>query len=270
MRQAGRRWRPLEDTAIASWHNRAHSQSWEQLRRGQDYYDEGLVVWLEADALIREKTGGRKSLDDFCKRFFATDRSASGGTPNKASDHPDVIPYELPEVVAALKELADEDWEKFFAERIDKPKDALGLEFLTNTLGYRLQFSAKPSEYATEREKERKQVGATASIGLIAAEDGRINTVVPGSPADKAALASGMMISGVNGRKFTTQRLKDGIADSVTARKIELLILDGDTFRTVTLEYSEGPKYLELTRTSEHPDTLAAILKPLTKDEEKK
>lgn len=260
MRQEGRRWRALEDTAVASWLNRAHSQSWSQLRRGQDYYDEGLVVWLEADALIREKTGGRKTLDDFCRKFFAADRDK----------HPPVLGYELREVTAALKELADEDWEKFFAERISKPKDALGLDFFARTLGYRLQYNAKPSEFLTEREKDRKQVLATASIGLIAAEDGKINTVVPGSPADKAALASGMTITGVNGRKFSSQRLKDGIADSVAARKIDLLVLDGDTFRDVALEYAEGPKYLELTRTADHPDTLAAILKPITKDEEKK
>ena len=89
IRQEGRRWRSLEDTAIASWLNRAHSQSWGQLRRGQDYYDEGLVVWLEADALIRQKSGGRKSLDDFCKAFFAADRAKD----------PPVLGYELSEVV---------------------------------------------------------------------------------------------------------------------------------------------------------------------------
>ncbi|MES2572021.1 MAG: M61 family peptidase, partial [Verrucomicrobiota bacterium] len=70
----GRKWRPLDDTATASWLNRAHSVSWDQLRRNQDYYNEGLLVWLEADALIREKTGGRKSLDDFCRKFFSAER----------------------------------------------------------------------------------------------------------------------------------------------------------------------------------------------------
>ncbi|HYR59610.1 MAG TPA: hypothetical protein VEO95_13310, partial [Chthoniobacteraceae bacterium] len=256
MHQEGRRWRPLEDTAVASWLNRAHSNSWEQLRRGQDYYDEGLVVWLEADALIREKSGGRKSLDDFCKKFFAADR-----------EKPVVVGYELKEIIANLRELADEDWEKFFNERINKPREALALDFLTTTLGYRLQYNAKPSEYVTEREKDRKQVSATASLGLIAAEDGKINTVVPGSPADKAALAPAMTIAGVNGRKFSGQRLKDAIADSVTLRKVDLLVIDGDVFRNVALEYADGPKYLELTRTPDHADTLAAILKPVTKDE---
>ncbi len=258
--ETGRDWRPLEDTAVASHLGRAHSQSWGQLRRGQDYYDEGLVIWLEADALIREKTSGRKSLDDFCKKFFAADRAHM----------PLVVPYELKEVTADLRELADEDWDKFFADRVGKTKDALGLEFLTKTVGYRMQFDAKPSEYLLEREKDRKSVIAVDSLGLSASEEGKIIGVVPGTLADKAGLSGGMIITGVAGRKFSGQRLKDAIADSPTARKVDLLVLDGDTFRNVSLPYSDGPKYLELTRTADHLDTLAEILKPLTKDDDKK
>lgn len=260
MQTKGREWRPLDDTAAASWTLRARSPAWPQLRRSQDYYDEGLVVWLEADALIREKSGGQKSLDDFCRKFFAA---------NRATD-PAVKPYEFKEVLGILRELAEEDWEKFFAERISKPRTALNLEFLTKTLGYRLQYSAKPSEYLLERERERKNVNVADSIGLSAGEDGKIGIVVPGSAADKAGLASGMTITGVNDRKFSSQRLKDGIADSVATRQVALLVLDGDTFRTVTLSYADGPRYLELIRTKDHPDTLTAILSPVTKDDGKK
>ena len=255
MRQAGRRWRSLEDTAIASWQLRQHSASWAQLRRGQDYYDEGLVVWLEVDALIREISGGRKSLDDFCRKFFAPQAKVKAR----------VAPYDLSEVTRLLGEVAEHDWDGFFKARIAIPKESLGLEFLEKA-GYRLQYSAKPSEWLKQRETDRKQVMATASIGLITGEDGSIKTVVPELPADKAGLASRMVISGVNGRKFSGQRLRDALADSVTRRKVELLVLEGDTYRTVTLDYSDGPKYLELTRSSEHPDVLGAILKPVTKD----
>ncbi|MDB6173810.1 MAG: glycyl aminopeptidase [Chthoniobacteraceae bacterium] len=260
MQIEGRKWRSLDDTAAASWLNRAHSVSWGQLRRSQDYYNEGLLVWLEADALIRERSGGRASLDQFCKKFFSADRPKQ----------PSVVPYDLNEIIADLKEIADEDWEKFFADRVARPNAVLGLDFLPKTLGYRLQFSAKQNDYLKEVEKSRKLVNASTSIGLSTSEEGKITSVVPGSAADKAALAGGMTISGVNGRKFSGQRLTDGIADSVSARKIELLILDGETFRTVTLNYGDGPKFLELIRTSDHPDTLAAILKPVIKDEEKK
>lgn len=257
MHQDGRRWRALEDTAIASWLARGHSVSWSQLRRGQDYYDEGLVVWLEADALIREKTDGKKSLDDFCKKFFAADREKM----------PIVMGYELNEITGLLRELAEQDWDKFFADRVSKPRDTLALDFLTRTLGYRLQYNAKPSEYLTERDKDRKQVSVTASLGLSAGDDGKISSIIPGSPADRAGLAGGMTIAGVNERKFSGQRLKDGVADSVTRGKVELLVLDGEIFRAIPLNYSEGPKYLELTRATDHPDSLATIFKPVTKDE---
>jgi len=257
MHQDGRRWRALEDTAIASWLARGHSVPWSQLRRGQDYYDEGLVVWLEADALIREKTDGKKSLDDFCKKFFAVDHEKM----------PIVLGYELNEITGLLRELAEQDWDQFFADRVSKPRDTLALDFLNRTLGYRLQYNAKPSEYLTERDKDRKQVSVTASLGLSVGDDGKISTIIPGSPADRAGLAGGMTIAGVNERKFSGQRLKDGVADSVTRGKVELLVLDGEVFRAIPLNYSEGPKYLELTRATDHPDSLSTIFKPLTKDE---
>jgi predicted metalloprotease with PDZ domain len=256
MHQEGRRWRPLEDTATASWQLRAHSQAWSQLRRGQDYYSEGALLWLEADALIREKSGGHKCIDDFCKKFFAADRAKQ----------PIVVPYELSEVITDLKELADIDWNSFVNDRTTKTKESLNLDFLSQTLGYRLQYDAQPSEIFKQREAERKQVAVIDSLGLSASDDGKIGSVIPGLPADKAALASGMIITGVNNRKFSPQRLKDGIADSVTNRKVDLLILDGDTFRNVALDYSGGPRYLNLVRNAEHTDTLSAILKAVVKE----
>ena len=255
--QAGRRWRSLEDTAIAAWQLRAKSASWAPLRRSQDYYDEGLVIWLEADTIIRTQSGNARSLDDFCKKFFAV-------KPGEAV----VSPYELAEVTGILKQLADYDWEAFFRDRVSAPKETLGLAFL-ETLGYRVQYSPKPSEFLTEREKERKFVSATASLGLSVNEDGKIATVVPESLADKAGLAGGMTVTGVNGRKFSSQRLKDGVADSPTQGKVELLVLDGEVFKTIALPYAEGPKYLELTRLADRQDLLGAIGKLVAPAEKK-
>ncbi len=252
--QAGRRWRSVEDTAIASWQLRAKSPAWASLRRSQDYYDEGLVTWMAADAIIREQSGGKRSLDDFCKKFFAV----------KADEHALVVPYELPEVTGILKQLADYDWDTFFRDRIYTPQETLNLKFL-ETLGYRIQFSPKPSEYVTDREKDRKYVNVTASLGISVGEDGKVLAIVPGGAADKAGIAPASMISGVNGRKFSGQRLKDAIADSPTQQKVELLVLDGDVFKTVALNYGEGPKYLELTRLAERPDLLGDIGKPTVK-----
>ena len=105
-------------------------------------------------------------------------------------------------------------------------------------------------------------VSARDSLGLTFGGDGKIRNVVPGMAGDKAGLAAGLQVIGVNGRKFGRQRLRDALADSVTLRQVELLLQDGDRFRTVTLDYADGPKYLELVRDPDKPDVLADILKP--------
>src|SRR5262249_6283696 len=89
--QRGRAWRPLEDTTVGAF-IRADSAGWDSWRRGGDYYDEGVLLWLEADTLIREQTRGQKSLDDFCRRFLGGD---SGGGP-------EVKPYTFDDLAAAL------------------------------------------------------------------------------------------------------------------------------------------------------------------------
>jgi predicted metalloprotease with PDZ domain len=254
MRQSGRSWRSVEDTATSSWQLRARSPLWPQLRRGQDYYDEGMVAWLEADAIIRQQTGGKRSLDDFCKTFFATQPKT-----------PPVAGYELDEVLGILKQIADYDWPKFFAERIQQPRQELGLGFL-EAIGYRVQYAPKQSEYSKERDLERRSTNAQASLGLGVSDDGKVTLVVPGMPADKSKLAAGMTVVGVNSRKFSGQRLRDAIADSVANRGVELLILEGDTFRTVKVDYTEGSKYLELIQRPDRPDVLGAIVKPTVKD----
>ena len=87
---------------------------------------------------------------------------------------------------------------------------------------------------------------------------------MPGMPADEAGLAPGMKVVGVNGKKFTLDRFRDAVKDSTTRRNVELLTLDGDLFKTFTLPYAEGARYLHLVRHEESPDRLAEILKPRT------
>ena len=62
-------------------------------------------------------------------------------------------------------------------------------------------------------------------------------------PADKAGIAPGIRIVGVNGKKFSQNRLRDAIADSVTRRKVEFLVEEGEEFRTVVVPYAEGLRY---------------------------
>jgi|SRR5215472_2645002 len=63
----GRTWRSLEDTTnqpVISSHG-ATPQSWPSWQRSYDYYPESDLIWLDADTIIRERSNGQKSLDDF-------------------------------------------------------------------------------------------------------------------------------------------------------------------------------------------------------------
>lgn len=249
--RTGRRWRALEDTAIAGHTLRGGSKHWVDLRRDQDYYNEGVLFWMEVDAIIREKTRERASLDDFCRRFF---RRRSGTQAR-------VIPYDLSEVIETLDALAPFDWQGLIRRRIALPQARLSADVL-DRVGYRIAYVAERPESLKEREEARKTVSADDAIGLTASRGGEIKRVVPEGHCDRAGLAEGMKIVGVNGRKFSPQRLRDALADSTTRRSIDLLILDGDRFRSVTIPYAEGPRYITLVPNPNREDRLKAIFQP--------
>ena len=70
--QPGRAWRSVEDTTHDPIINARRPQPYTSLNRGEDYYSEGMLVWLEADQIIREGTGGAQR----ARRFRARRSSA--------------------------------------------------------------------------------------------------------------------------------------------------------------------------------------------------
>jgi predicted metalloprotease with PDZ domain len=250
----GRAWRPLEDTAVASATLRERSKSWDGLRRNQDYYDEGKLLWLEMDAMIRDATSGAKSLDDFCRSFFAVRPEALP-----------VSPFTFDELCTALNDVSPFDWKRFIESRIEKPQETLPMDVVAR-IGYRLQYANETPENIKKKEADQEYVAALDSLGADVENDGTIHAnIVSRSPLDRAKLAPGTKIIGVNGRKFSKDRLKDAIRDSVARGNVELLVLNGDTYRTVTLDYKDGLRYLELVRDESRPDYLAAICTPRAK-----
>jgi predicted metalloprotease with PDZ domain len=251
---SGRQWRPLEDTAIASHLSRNPGRSWNLLRRMQDYYPEGMLLWYECDAIIRERTDGAKSLDDFCRRFFA-----------KVKDRDTVAPHDYQDVVRELKAIADYDWDTFLQRRVAAAHESLPLE-VVERLGYRLHYTDKPPVLPPNPPGSGPEPDNTAADSLgITIVSGQLTTVVPGMPADVSGLAPGMKILGVNSKKFTTNRLRDALADSIARKKVEFLVEEGDEFRTIPVSYDGGIRYLELIRMDGKPDVLGEILKPRAK-----
>src|SRR5262249_52477789 len=151
---------------------------------------------------------------------------------------PAVAGYEQADVVRDLLATAEYDWDGLLRRRVAAPQESLPLEVL-GRLGYRLAYAAKPPSAGPRGGGAPEGNPAGGPLGLVIA-GGRVLAVDPGLPADRAGLAPGMRVIGVNGKKFGTNRLRDAIADSVTRKKVELLLEDGEDLRAVVVPYAEG------------------------------
>ncbi|HEX3554547.1 MAG TPA: M61 family peptidase [Thermoanaerobaculia bacterium] len=245
----GRRWRPLADTAASAQFLGGAPAAWTAYRRALDYYDESLLIWLEADTILREKSGGKKSLDDFCHAFF--------GAP---STPPAVVPYTDDDVYATLNRLVPFDWRGFFAQRVYavQPRAPLGgLE----AAGWKLVYTEQPNEFQKARAQSSKQVDETFTLGLWVKEDGTIDDVVVGAPAWEAGLGPGMKLVAVDGRKWAPEVLPEEIqAAKKSTTPIEITAEHGDVVRTFRVNYHDGERHPHLEREGSRVDVLSAIL----------
>lgn len=249
--QQGRDWRPLADTCSASHTLRGGSNNWGDMRRGQDYYAEGALIWMEIDAIIRTETDGEKSLEDFIHAFFHAD---------KPTDIPN--PYTREDVITHLNDVLEYDWDAFIEERVE----SVGGKPVSGAprLGYAIQYTNEPP---TGPGRDRiDPLDARDSLGMSLAGDGSIRTVILGSPADKAGLAPRMKIMGINGHTWSRQRFADLMTSSAAEGKLELMTVSGDRINTTTITYDGGPRYMTLVRDNAKPDILADILEPLEKE----
>ena len=256
----GRQWRSTEDTAIAASVLRGYSP-WYNWRRGQDYYEEGQLLWLDADTLIRKLTQNQKSLGDFEKIFLG-----KGGNTG-----PLIVTYDFNELVEDLNAVVPYDWATFLDDRIDKINahaDLAGIE----QGGYKLVYEDKPSATArTLAAIPGAHSGSTDcwfSIGLSVVGDGRIVDVRWNGPADKASLAPGEKIIAVNGRIFSMETLHAAIRGAKGNREPIHLIVQAESFVSMAdIDYHDGERFPVLEPVDGTPDYLDDITKPLTTPE---
>jgi predicted metalloprotease with PDZ domain len=250
--QPGRLWRNVQDTADASAILRGVDSSYASWRLSQDYYQEGSLIWLEADMKIRELSKGKKSLDDFAALFLG----AGGDT------GPGVKPYTFTDVVEALNATAPYDWAGFWTTRLNaltaKPPTA-GLE----AAGYSYVDSETmvPDEAAFM--KASKNAELFHSLGIFAASDGTLRDVWMNSPAFKAGLGPGDKLTMVNGQPYSAEVLVKAVRDAkTTTAPINLTAVRDDETATYSVDYHGGERYAALKRNG-NPDSLTtAILRP--------
>ena len=249
--RVGRNWRPLEDTTNDPIIAMRRPLSWLSWQRSEDYYSEGELVWLDADTLIRQLSGGRRSLDDFARGFFGIDDGSF-------APHT----YTFADIVSGLNATQPYDWASFLHQRLEGHGPGAPLDGLARG-GYRLVYTDTPTDYFKSAEARRKSTDLSFSIGMVIGKDGALTDVEWDGPAFKAGLTEGTQIVAVNGDAFNADDLKDAIKNAKgAAAPIELLVKDNDRYRTVAVDYHEGLRYPRLERVAGAAASLDDILAP--------
>ena len=249
----GRQWRPLEDTSHDPIISARRPKGWSSWQRSEDYYNEGLMMWLEADAIISKATRGRKGLDDFAKAFFGI----------KPGDWGQVV-YNRDDIIATLNGIAPYDWAGFFQKYVDRttgetPKGGFFMG------GYKLVYTEEPNSFTKAAETAGKYVDQGSGIGAIVKNDGDISSVIWDSAAFKAGLVVGAKILAVNGNEFSPEDWKAAITAAKDGKTpIQIIVKQDKYYRTLSLAYSGGLRYPRLEKTGEGEGSLDRLLKPRT------
>jgi predicted metalloprotease with PDZ domain len=255
----GRDWRALVDTTNQPTVSQRRPVSWVSYQRPEDYYTEGMLIWLDADTKIRELTNGQKSLDDFCKRFFGVYNGSF------ITDQ-----YTLEDVIRDLNETAPYDWKTFLQQRVYDVHPEVPMNGFTQG-GYKLVYTDKPAEWLLQEEMAAGYGDFATSLGFTtgggrgaaAGSGGTVGNVWWNSPAFKAGITPGAEILAVNGTAYTPKVLSAAILDAEKNHKpIELEIRNGGQFEAISLPYFDGPRYPSLQRVDGTPDRLDDILAP--------
>jgi predicted metalloprotease with PDZ domain len=246
---AGREWKSLADTTNDPIVANRRPIPWRSWERSEDYYNEGLLTWLDADTLIREKSGGQRSLDDFARAFFGIN---DGSYVTRT--------YTFEDVVSTLNSVQPGDWATFLHARLEDHAKGAPLDGLTRG-GYRLVYNDVENEFQKGNEKIRKNTGLAFSLGTIIDKDNIVTEVFWDSPAFKAGVTVGMKVMAVDGDAFDATALKDAIRWAQASKApIELLVEDNKQFRTIRIAYHDGLRYPHLAETGSEPRSLDAIL----------
>ncbi len=248
-----RGWRSLDDTTNDPIITPRAPKGWLSFQRSEDYYAEGMLVWLEADAIIRRESAGRKNLDDFARRFFGT-REGDWG----------VKPYDFNSLVADLEAVQHHDWAGLLSQRLTEKASGAPLKGLEQ-LGWKLVYQEKPSAAFTDA--NRRQVNLMFSGGLLLGMAGKVEQVLWNSAAFDAGIVVGDTLIAVNDLPFSD----DGLRAAVTAAKggsapIRLLVKTDDRVRAVDWAWNGGLRYPRLERLTpidqKNPTGLERLLMP--------
>jgi predicted metalloprotease with PDZ domain len=242
-----RAWKTLADSSYDPLYMAGHPVAWRDWQGREDYYPEGVLLWLDVDARLRELSGGERSLDDFAAAFFAT-HGAIGA----------VSTYTFQDICNTLNAVAADDWSARLRRHLESHDNDDAMAGLTGS-GWRLRYDAAPSETFRQDEKEAGVSNLDYSAGLQVRSDGTVRSVVWNGPAFTAGLAPGSQITQVNGQPFSTAALEQAVKAAGTAAPSLTFAVNG-TVQTVLIDYHGSLRYPRLERIAGTADRLTTLL----------
>ncbi len=238
-------WRHLEDTTYDPVISARRPKGWVSWQRSEDYYNEGMLVWLETDALLRRLTNGQRGMDDFARAFFGL-RDRDWG----------VVTYTVDDIARTLNGIAPYDWASFLQQRQFEAKAGAPMAGFVES-GYRLVFTPEPTAYWKDTEKRAKNTDLSFSGGFVIDKDRKVTGVIWDGPAYKAGLTVGHEIVGVNDKPATPDLIKEAIA---AKRPLKLLVRKFDRFQELSLDWTAGLRYPRFEKTGTGEGALDRLL----------
>lgn len=241
----GRSWKSLADSTLDVLYMPGKSVVWRDWQRREDYYPEGVLLWMDVDAHLRKLSGEKLGLDDFAHTFFATHGRLEV-----------ITTYNFDDISTTLNALVPADWKGFLNQHLLTHDTAQVMGGLSQA-GWRLVYRATPTENFLQEEVDAGVTNLDASLGLQVRSNGLVRSVVWNGLAFKGGLSPGIKIATVQGQAFSPWELLDAVAATAP---IHLTFEDSGAPREVVLAYTGGPRYPHLERLPGTPDRLTPLL----------
>ena len=246
-----RAWRSLDDTTNDPVITPRAPKAWLSQQRSEDYYNEGLLVWMEVDSIIRRETAGAKGLDEFARVFFGTGEGDWG-----------VVPYDFAEIVKTLNGIAPYDWAGLLTRRLTEKASGAPLNGFTAS-GYKLIYTETPTPAFADQMRTGKINNLSYSGGLVIGKEGVVEQVIWNSAAFDAGLTVGDTLVSVNDLPYSDDVLKAEIAAAKDGKApIRLLVKTADRLRSVDLAWNGGLRYPRFEKTGTGETALDKLLAP--------
>jgi len=247
--RSGREWKTLADSALDVLYMPGHPVSWRDWQRREDYYPEGVLLWLDVDARMRELSQNKVSIDQFAQLFFATHGSVER-----------ISTYSFQDVCDTMNKLAPADWKTFLNQHLFTHAASDAIVGLARA-GWQLTYTSVPTETFLQDEADAGVINLDDSIGAQFRPNGSVRSVMWNSPAFRAGLAPDISVVAVNGQPLSSAVLLSAIADSAST-PLRLTLQDGETHRDAIVFYAGPLRYPHLERIPNTPDRLTSLLAP--------